>query len=153
MSNNQSYIERQQAKQLAENIGNPCILPDFRRLAEKVDELYQGHLYRVDTLHRICDEIYPVEKNGQDEKGEGEGDTAISPYSVMSLLYLINPRRTISVFIEFLCSDENAETVIMDNARLLGIKAVSKEAVTVMSKKKSSSQQERSERRHEISLG
>ncbi|QGP50577.1 hypothetical protein PsalN5692_02042 [Piscirickettsia salmonis] len=132
--------EKEQVKKLAQQLGNPYILPDFKLLVEKVEELYCERLYRVKTLHEICDHVcqFDVKPGDGDDEGEGEGGIntrgdIVSPYSMISALYLINPRRAMSIFIEFICSYESAEDVIRNHSKRLGIKVSDKAVPMVMS--------------------
>ncbi|RNC78761.1 hypothetical protein DA717_02795 [Piscirickettsiaceae bacterium NZ-RLO2] len=52
---------------------------------------------------------------------------------MISALYLINPRRAMSIFIEFICSYESAEDVIRNHSKRLGIKVSDKAVPMVMS--------------------
>lgn len=77
-------------------------------------------LYRVRTLHKVCDKICESELNDSDE-GEGGSDGKISLYVLLVLLYLINPRRAIPVFIDHLIYQDPAEKLIIKNSEILGI--------------------------------
>ncbi|ODN41473.1 hypothetical protein [Piscirickettsia litoralis] len=125
--------EKEQVKKIAKQLGNPCILPNFRLLDEMVEELYCEKLYRVQTLHKICDQVCH-DDDGGDGDGDGDGENAISPYSVISVLYLINPRRAMSVFIDFICSYDSVENVIRHHSKRLGVKVTDKAPPMVMSK-------------------
>ncbi|QGP55973.1 hypothetical protein PsalMR5_03450 [Piscirickettsia salmonis] len=117
-------LEVEKLKILSEKLGDPYILYDFKNLDKKIDDLYLNKLYRVRTLHKVCDKICESELNDSDEgEGEGEGgsDGKISLYVLLVLLYLINPRRAIPVFIDHLIYQDPAEKLIIKNSEILGI--------------------------------
>ena len=104
--------EKNKAIEIAQSIGNPMVLPDYEELSTKVEHLYNYSMPLIETLHEICDTIYS--NSGFDENND-------LSYSMMSILYLINPKSTLTVFNEFLDSFEPAEKIISSNKELLGI--------------------------------
>ncbi|APS56914.1 hypothetical protein [Piscirickettsia salmonis] len=117
-------LEVEKLKVLSEKLGDPYILYGFKNLDKKIDDLYLNKLYRVRTLHKVCDKICESELGDSDDgEGEGEGgsDGKISLYVLLVLLYLINPRRAIPVFIDHLIYQDPAEKLIIKNSEILGI--------------------------------
>lgn len=109
-----SQYNKQNALYLAKLLGNPCVSPNFRFLSEEIEHLFDKYLYRIKTLHSICDQVNEYNPDQFDSNH-------ISPYSLMIILYIINPRQTMNVFMMSFCSYDSADKIIKDNSRLLGI--------------------------------
>ncbi|ODN43885.1 hypothetical protein [Piscirickettsia litoralis] len=106
--------EISQSKSIAISLGDPSISPDFKPLIKKIDQLYCQHMPIVMLLHALCDRI----KIAMHDYNQG----AMPPlYPLISVLYLINPRHTLPILIDFLSSDDSAVEHIKDNARRLGL--------------------------------